>query len=146
MGGRLAQGTRTVASASAVPYGFTLAIWGSGAALAATTGLPDVLDVFCFIFAAIVGFIAVGAVAYGGFTPREARPPSPFSWWQWLDVPAVGVPVAAATGLGWLIAGWPAWALGGAIATAGYSIIAAGQLTLAQRSSPPGASDRDGED
>jgi hypothetical protein len=58
---RAARGTlRTaltiVIAASAVPYGYTLAIWGTGAVLVRSRGAPTTGEAFIFAAGAIAGF------------------------------------------------------------------------------------------
>jgi hypothetical protein len=133
-GGRYARGLRAAVSASAAPYGYTLTIWGSGAVLAATTGTPGVADALGFIAAAVVAFVALGTLAFGGVARRRAPSPSPFSRWQWMDAPAIVLPVLLAAGIGEWVEGVAAWPIGGAAVTVAYMSIAGGQLALAERS------------
>src|SRR5205823_11808788 len=49
----------TVVAASAVPYGYTLAIWGSGAVLLRSLGARTVAEAFIFAAGASAGFYLV---------------------------------------------------------------------------------------
>ena len=47
-GGTLRAALATVVAASAVPYGYTLTIWGSGAVLLRSLGAPTAAEAFIF--------------------------------------------------------------------------------------------------
>ena len=57
--GTLRAVTATVVAASAVPYGYTLAIWGSGAVLLRSLGAPTAAEAFIFAAGASAGFYLV---------------------------------------------------------------------------------------
>jgi hypothetical protein len=52
-----------VASGSAVPYGYTVTLWSSGAVLSHAHGAPDLVRVALFMASAIAGYNLFGAVA-----------------------------------------------------------------------------------
>lgn len=52
-----------VASGSAVPYGYTVTLWSSGAVLSHAHGAPDVPRIALFMLGALAGFTAFGGVA-----------------------------------------------------------------------------------
>src|SRR3712207_3619927 len=55
--------------ASAGPYGYTLAIWTTGATLINAQGLPSTLADLTFMVRAVMGFV-VGVLAFGTVTRR----------------------------------------------------------------------------
>ena len=73
----------TVISTSAVPYGYTLAIWGSGAVLVRSLGAPTTAEAFLFAAGAIAGFYLVvqllELVSSGDAGPDEAEQSLPDS-------------------------------------------------------------------
>jgi hypothetical protein len=54
---------RAVTGASAMPYGYTVTVWSSGAVLMHAHGTPNVGDVFLFLAGALAGFAAVALAA-----------------------------------------------------------------------------------
>lgn len=55
-------------------YGYTLSVWGSGAILIYGFGIPEAFEVFLFISGAVVGFLALAAVAYRGMLKVVEKP------------------------------------------------------------------------
>jgi hypothetical protein len=58
-GGTLRAALATVVAASAVPYGYTLTIWGSSAVLLRSLGAPTATEAFIFAAGASAGFYLV---------------------------------------------------------------------------------------
>ncbi len=58
---------------AAVPYGYTLTVWGSTALVASRSSRPRVADVFLFVAGATVAFAAMGVLSRG----RHSSVPSP---------------------------------------------------------------------
>ena len=58
-----AEAVRAVTHALAVPYGYTLTLWASGALAVARYGSPRPLEVMLFIGGATLGFLAFDAVS-----------------------------------------------------------------------------------
>lgn len=122
----------TVVSTSAVPYGYTLAIWGSGAVLVRSLGAPTTADAFLFAAGAIAGFYLVGQL----LEPRSAEtlgPTTPNSRYAnrvlagMFDWIAVGAALGAVSLLGY-IHSWLPWLVGPLAATVLYLLIASMQL------------------
>jgi hypothetical protein len=86
---RFGKALAEVVSKAGISYGYTLAVWSTGAICAGRFGLPDAREVFLFL--------AGGTLAYGGLALavgrgrvlRAARPPAAL-WENVLAVPAVG--------------------------------------------------------
>jgi hypothetical protein len=113
-------GLRTVVAASAAPYGYTLAIWSSGAVLLAARGKPTVGEVFLFIAGALSAFGILGAFIMArvseqttSYRGRERMIAGAFDWI------AVGAAVGAAALIA-QIASWVAWPLAAFAASALY--------------------------
>jgi hypothetical protein len=68
MFGHYRQRLRTTLGSSAAPYGYTLATWTSGAVLIHDRGFPNALAALSFMLEAVLGFAAVGVLAFGGLT------------------------------------------------------------------------------
>jgi len=121
-----------VASGSAVPYGYTVTLWSSGAVLSHAHGPPDLMRVALFLVSAILGYNLFGGVArrLGATAAGEAEGEVKIlaGMLNWL---AVAGAVAAA----WLCSQLPsatAWATGPGAATVVYLTLAAVQLTRAE--------------
>jgi hypothetical protein len=122
----------TVVSTSAVPYGYTLAIWGSGAVLVRSLGAPTTADAFLFAAGAIAGFSLVGQL----LEPRSAETLGPTTpnnryanrvlagMFDWI---AVGAALGAVSLLGHIHT-WLPWLVGPLAATVLYLLIASMQL------------------
>ena len=121
-----------VASGSAVPYGYTVTLWSSGAVLSHVHGPPDLTRIALFMASAIAGYNLFGGVArrlsmraaddFGGHVKVIA------GMLNWL---AVAGAVAAAWGCSQL-ASAAAWAAGPGAATVVYLTLSAVQLAAAE--------------
>lgn len=120
----------TILSASAIPFGYTIAIWSSGALLIRSHGDPTVGDVFLFLAGALFGFTVLGLLGRGVMATAEPINHSEARVLAGvLDWIAVGTGVGAAA----LIAeihGWLAWPLVSFAATCIYLTGAGVQLAL----------------
>lgn len=118
----------TLLVASAAPYGYTLAIWSSGALLMRSHGVPDVGDVFIFVAGAIAGFNLLGLWVEEGIKrtmPIERRGDRLLA--GVLDWVAVGAVVGAVSLLA-EIHGWVPWLVAPLLATVLYLLLASLQL------------------
>jgi hypothetical protein len=127
----------TIIPATAAPYGYTLAIWSSGALLLRADGTPSLADALMFVAGAIVGFNLLGALAIGAIghaRPIERRQDRALAGaCDWI---ALGVVVAVVYAIS-QIRGWAPWVLGPFTATVLYLLIASLQLAvLALRGEP----------
>jgi spore maturation protein SpmB len=120
-------------AAAAIPYGYTIAVWSSGAVLMHTHGTPTVADVFAFVGGGLIGYVVAWLLARG-VAPAAATLGDPgdralAGALNWL---ATGAAVGAAA----LVAelnGWEAWPLAAAAATAIYLLGASVQLVVVTR-------------
>lgn len=124
----------TVIAASAVPYGYTLAIWGTGAMLVRSRGAPTTGEAFIFAAGAIAGFylterllLLLTEETLGRVKPIDRYDDRVFA--GLLDWIAVGAALGAAS----LLAGihsWIPWLVGPLAATVLYLLIASLQLAV----------------
>ena len=75
-GGTVRAALATVVAASTVPYGYTLAIWGSGAVLVRSLGAPTAAEAFILAAGASAGSYLVGRLL-GLLASANATAPAP---------------------------------------------------------------------
>jgi hypothetical protein len=128
---------RTVDSA-AVPYGYTLSVWGGGSVAIDAFGPPSLIDALLFVAGGTMGFLATEILASGGIRPRlrAPEPQPPIAGWGAVQLLPAGVSVLAAAAATQLLGDTPAWAAAGFLVTAAYLILSALQATLAGRRMP----------
>jgi hypothetical protein len=129
---RYRRNLRAAVAASAAPYGYTLAIWTSGATVTHARGIPTTLEAVLFMAGAVAAFALVGSLAYGELelwtTPEERR----VRLWGTFHVPSVGLAIAAAALAGDVLRNATAWPVAGFLATAIYLAVLAAQLAFAE--------------
>ena len=133
-GGTLRAALATVVPASAVLYGYTLAIWGSGAMLLRSLGAPTPAEAFIFAAGAIAGFYLVDQLLrlLASATPGPANPINRCEHralagaFDWIAVGAALGAVSLLVG----IHGWLPWLVGPFVATVLYLLIASAQLAI----------------
>ena len=133
-GGTRRQLGRTVASA-AVPYGYTLSIWGGGSVAIHAFGPPGLIDALLFVAGGAMGFLATEILASGDLRPRlrAPAPAPPLAGWGAVQLLPAGVSVLAAAAATHLLGETPAWPAAGFLVTIAYLILSALQATLATR-------------
>jgi len=129
---------RSVVTASAAPYGYTLTLWTGGAVATHSEGVPSTVDALLLLGGAVLGFAAVGAYAFGGINgvlspgaSREVR------LWGGLHLPSVGSSILLVTLVAHLVSGHVVWPLVGFIATATYLLVIGVQFWLATHRERP---------
>jgi hypothetical protein len=133
-GGTLRAALATVVAASAVPYGYTLAIWAPARCFCAPFGAPTAAEVFIFAAGASAGFYLVGRLLglLASATPGSANPINRHEdrvlagAFDWI---AVGAAIGAVSLLDG-IRGWLPWLVGPFAATVLYLLIASAQLAI----------------
>ncbi len=119
---------RNVVGSSASAYGYTLAIWSTGMVLSHAYGPPRLPLVFSFL-GAVVGFAAVGILAFGEVTVELGAESSHIHLWGSRRFLSVGLAVGAA----WLTSAHapsvPGWPLGAFVATASYLVVVGAENT-----------------
>jgi hypothetical protein len=121
---------KSIAGSSAVPYGYTLTVWSTGAVLMRSHGPPAVGDVFLFLVGGVAAFALIALLAAPSGEPPQTRPTDALRAGA-LHVAAVG----GAVGIAALIAelgGAVAWPLGSFAATFAYLALAAVELMVAR--------------
>lgn len=122
----------TVVQRSAIPYGYTLTIWTSGAAIERSHGTPTVGDTFLFLIGAVAGFAVLGLLAQ--IEPDQPLEPkrSDLIRTGLIQVIAVGLALGAAA-LAALAHSFVVWPLGAFAATLVYLALAALELAMSTR-------------
>lgn len=129
----------SIVVSSAAPYGYTLAIWSSGALILRARGLPTVAEILLFVAGAIVGFNVLGLIVeetLGQTMSIENRRDRLLA--GGLDWLALGVVVGAVSLLS-EIPSWVPWLVGPLAATLLYLLIASLQLTALAIHREPGS-------
>jgi len=117
---------------SAIPYGYTLTVWTSGAAIERAHGTPSVGDTFLFLVGAVAGFAVLGLLARVERDPSLEPQRGDLIRTGLIQVIAVGLALGAAA-LVALIHSFAVWPLGGFAATLIYLAVAAFELAVATR-------------
>jgi hypothetical protein len=126
------QALATTVRSSAIPYGYTIAIWTSGAVLEHAHRKAGVPEAYLFLLGAAAGYGMVGLLAWRG-APHRLEPASG----DLLRAGAINVvAIALALGSGTLAAkipGTAAWPTGSFAATATYLLVVSLELALTHR-------------
>ena len=121
----------TALRGTALPYGYTLTVWGSGMLLAHERGQPSVGEIFLFIIGAVAGFGVLGLIVrLTGAAPLEPTF-GDLRRTGMIQLPAVGGALGGATPVA-LIHGGVAWPLGAFVATLTYLAVATLELELSE--------------
>ena len=118
--GRYRSDLRAVVGSSASAYGYTLTVWSTGSVLSHAYGLPSPPQIFSFILGAVVGFAAVGALAFGGVTVEFGGEGSRVRLWGSFHFVSVALAVGAAWFLSAHVVSLAGWPLGSFVATVFY--------------------------
>lgn len=127
-------GVETALHGSGLPYGYTITVWASGAALIHHLGPPDIGAIFLFAAGAVVAWgglrvVSRGASAATGLqvegSPHLVRAGA-------VHVAAIGSAIGLASLIGLLDSG-VAWPLGSFAATLSYLCVTAIEMTLRER-------------
>ncbi|MBS2032607.1 MAG: hypothetical protein JST54_32335 [Deltaproteobacteria bacterium] len=119
----------TLLASSATPYGYTVAIWCSGALLMHDRGTPTVGDVYLFLVGGLAAFTAVSLLNQRFRSTRPVSKPIALDWSGMLDWLASGVSVGCA----WVVAqigSWVSWLLAPLVVTAIYLLLSTFQLAV----------------
>ena len=119
-----------------LPYGYTLVIWGSGAALIELRGKPTIWLILTFVFSGAAAYGLLRVFTQGAAEQREktlSDTPNVLLTGA-LHLAAIGAAVGTATLVG-LLDTWGAWPLAGFGATLAYLCTSALDLALIMRRS-----------
>jgi hypothetical protein len=114
---------RAIVGSAAAPYGYTLSIWASGAALVSLHGTPKTLAALAFVGGAVLGFAFVGAFAYGGVPRQVDQERGHALLWGSLQFLSVGLASGAVTLAAYFVEGFVVWPLGGFLVTSIYLVV-----------------------
>jgi hypothetical protein len=118
---------------NALAYGYSITATASFGALTDTAGSASVGHIFLFILGAAVAFAGINALVTRGFRTRvEHETPVVVALATSLSVISISAGAGAATLLGIVLGGWPAWLLGPMLATWTYLSIAALEVAAAR--------------
>lgn len=135
-GGEYNRNLRSAVGTSAAPYGFSLAVWGTGTVTLSFRDTPDPSMVLAFIAGVVLGFAMVGALAYRGVRGYSGGERHSVELWGNFHIPAVGLSVAAAILVGYLVPNDFAWFLAPFLSTALYLLVLGVEFTVAEARSP----------
>ena len=120
---------------SAVPYGYTVTIWSSGAVLTRHHGIPSIGEVFLFMVGALAAFALLGCIVRIGRGTCPDPPRGALRRTGMIHLIAAGAAVGAAA-LVALIESGVTWPLGAFVATATYLALATVELAIVESRSP----------
>lgn len=131
------QQLRTVLSATAAPYGYTLSLWAGGAmASRSANAFPTTVETLLLVGGAIAGFGLLAGAAFGGlgegFVPTVRRQ---VKVWGGLHIPALGITILTCAGLVEVLRGRVMWLSIGFAVTTTYLLVLSGQYWLTGRAS-----------
>lgn len=131
LGGRYGKSLRSAVGSSAAPYGFTLAVWTTGAVIINARGMPSAVNALEFAAGAVLAFACVGFLAFGDLTGSSGEEQPKTALWGNFHFLSVGLAIGAAvlvtglfdTGLVWLLASF--------VSTACYLLALGAEFTVA---------------
>lgn len=133
---RYGRNLRTAVGASDAPYGFTLAIWTSGALLVHADGLPNTFDALSFMVGSVLAFALIGSIAFGGITAHFEEEPRKSALWGNFHFLSVGAAIGAATLTANHVQGRLVWPLVAFVVTAVYLLILGVEFSLSDKRDP----------
>lgn len=130
--GEYVRNLRSAVGTSAAPYGFTLAVWSTGAITASFRSTPGPPQVLVFIFGAVLAFAFIGTLAYGGVRGYSGGERHSVELWGNFHIPAVGLAVAVATLVGYTVSNDLAWLLAPFLSIGVYLLALGIEFTVAE--------------
>ena len=127
---------RTAVGASGAPYGFTLAIWTSGALLVHSDGLPSTFDALSFMVGSVLAFAFIGTLAFGGIGAHFEEEPRQSALWGNFHFFSVGAAIGMATLTVHHVQGRLVWPLAAFVVTAVYLLVLGAEFSLSDRRDP----------
>lgn len=121
----------TILDSAAIPYGVTLTVWASGAAVQHERGAPQIYEIFLFVLGGMVAYSALALASARVLERGAAGSPGPqMALTGALHLLSIG----AAVGVVALVAridSWVAWPLGGFAGIGLYLTLAGVEYALA---------------
>jgi|SRR5215204_124585 len=122
---------RAAVGSSAGPYGYTLAIWTTGAVLINTHGIPTALYAAAFMGGSVLAFACVGLSAFGHLTQHLTREQGQEAIYGSIQIFSVGLSIGAAALIGHYVGGFIAWPLAGFLSTGIFLLVLGAESTAA---------------
>ncbi|BBL79688.1 hypothetical protein RxyAA322_15420 [Rubrobacter xylanophilus] len=130
--GRYGRNLQVVVRSSGAPYGYTVTIWTSGALLIHAQHLPSLAETLLFMAGSVLGYGAVGVVAFGGLqvvsTPERGR----LALWGNMHFLSIGAAMLGAYLVSHAIGGELSWFVTGLVATATYLLVSGVESAVAE--------------
>ncbi len=125
---------RACVTAAAVPYGYTITIWSTGALSMGLLGTPHLVAVLLFIAGAALGYLALARVASGQIAAGALHQGAGATVPANVHLLSAGTAVIAVWGIDHALQrDLVGWAIAGFLATSLYLTLAALQITIARR-------------
>lgn len=128
---RYGRSLRSAVGSSAAPYGFTLAVWTTGAVIIDARGLPTALSAMAFAAGAVLAFALVGFLAFGDITGDNGERQPKTALWGNFHFLSVGLAIGAAVIVTRLLHTDLVWLLGSFTSTACYLLALGAEFAVA---------------
>lgn len=129
--GRYGRSLRSAVGSSAAPYGFTLAVWTTGAVIINARGAPSTINALEFAAGAVLAFALVGLLAFGDLTGNSGEEQSKTALWGNFHFVSVGLAIGAAVLVTSLLDTDLVWLLASFASTACYLLALGAEFTVA---------------
>lgn len=131
LGGRYGKSLRSAVGSSAAPYGFTLAVWTTGAVIINARGMPSAVNALEFAAGAVLAFACVGLLAFGDLTGSSGEEQPKTALWGNFHFLSVGLAIGAAVLVTGLFDTEFVWLLASFVSTACYLLALGAEFTVA---------------
>jgi hypothetical protein len=131
---RYGRSLRAAVGSSAAPYGFTLAVWTTGAVIIDARGLPSAFNALAFASGSVLAFAFVVFLAFGDLTGDSGEKRPKTSLWGNFHFLSVGLAIGAAVLVTSLLQTDLVWILGSFSATSCYLLALGAEFTAAEGS------------
>jgi len=129
---RYGRSLRSAVGSSAAPYGFTLAVWTTGAVIIGSQGLPSALNALAFAAGAVLAFAFIGFLAFGDLTGDNTEKRPRTALWGNFHFLSVGLAIGAAVIVTSLLDTELVWMLGSFVSTACYLLALGAEFSVAE--------------
>lgn len=130
--GRYGKSLRSAVGSSAAPYGFTLAVWTTGAVIINARGMPSAVNALEFAAGAVLAFACVGFLAFGDLTGSGVEGQPKTALWGNFHFLSVGLAIGAAVLVTTLLDTDLVWILASFVSTACYLLVLGAEFTAAE--------------
>lgn len=129
--GRYGRSLRSAVGSSAAPYGFTLAVWTTGAVIINARGMPSAFNALEFAAGAVLAFALVGFLAFGDLAGNSGEEQPKTALWGNFHFLSVGLAIGAAVLVTGLLNTDLVWLLASLASTACYLLALGAEFTIA---------------